>query len=746
MQFTGFRATIVGNGLTAWNLLKQNSERQLEILKKSPTIQRDVEYFKENIAEADSAEELVEDPRLLRTALAAYGLEEEFSKKAYIRKILESDLGDQNSFANRTGDPRWREFARSMIKPQAEIPSVFQTGFPSRIAASYLEASLPKAGVKPEAITQHNELSAAFRTTMKTIKSSFDLVNNKDAMRFIAQTYDIDIALVTKEDSQKYLTAVNEDNVPEEWRQARAALQLFDKGKPNDGAGAERVIRDRVSALINNAKEPYDALSETLSSAQVSDLRGQETAFRSAMAGITNVDQFLANADALAYVKAAFDQTDTTVTNAQIKTWLTATDPATVPKDWQAARSALPFKNSANTGQAITPEVIEKIVDQRLKTEVKSAKAAPEIVKNELQKYKTFGVVTAQAQSFELFKTAMRGVDDAFEAVNTPAVLNQIKFTYGLTFDRSTKEQVETYLTAVDKSKMTPAQLTASADLIDLSQVPAEWREAREKLSFFDETLTGRSQDIAHDSDRVLRKIERDYYETYLNSDRNFKGFNDPESKAQFIEKRLEQVLSVSDLTADRPLLRELGKMYNIDLANKSGYELKKIIEGDAPRPKEGNAEGWRKFTDDFTFSVKSSLQTGDEGFADKTLEDFYKNVFSQAVGEQDETLRLALNFENRVAKLASFENVDNFGWFTVMGEPPLRAVFEAAFNLPSSFGGLELDFQREILEKRAESFTGSSKLSSFKDPEHMRKFIQVYLTQSQIASSPAANAAALFG
>jgi len=75
-------------------------------------IQREVDYYKENIKNIKSVEDFFGDSRLVRFALSAYDLESEALNKGKIRKILESDLSDQNSLANRFQDPRFQEMAK----------------------------------------------------------------------------------------------------------------------------------------------------------------------------------------------------------------------------------------------------------------------------------------------------------------------------------------------------------------------------------------------------------------------------------------------------------------------------------------------------------------------------------------------------------------------------------------------------------------------------------------------------------
>lgn len=77
-------------------------------------IQREEEYFKSNIKTIKSVDDFFNDKRLLRFTLAAYDLESEVTNIGKIRKILESDLTDPDSLANRFEDTRFKQLAADL--------------------------------------------------------------------------------------------------------------------------------------------------------------------------------------------------------------------------------------------------------------------------------------------------------------------------------------------------------------------------------------------------------------------------------------------------------------------------------------------------------------------------------------------------------------------------------------------------------------------------------------------------------
>lgn len=124
---------------------------------------------------------------------------------------------------------------------------------------------------------------------------------------------------------------------------------------------------------------------------------------------------------------------------------------------------------------------------------------------------------------------------------------------------------------------------------------------------------------------------------------------------------------------------------------------------------------------------------TGADGFAERITALYEERAFEAAVGEQHPSLRLALNLERELTELAGRDASERTKWFTVMGTPPLRKVFETAFGLPTAFGTLDVDQQLTTFQDRAEALFGSPDVSRFADPEARGELTRRFLALSQL-------------
>ena len=85
----------------------------LDRVAERPIVAREAAYYKENIGNVKTVDEFLGDYRLYSYAMKAHGLEDMTYAKAFMRKVLESDLKDSNSFASRLTDERYRNFAEA---------------------------------------------------------------------------------------------------------------------------------------------------------------------------------------------------------------------------------------------------------------------------------------------------------------------------------------------------------------------------------------------------------------------------------------------------------------------------------------------------------------------------------------------------------------------------------------------------------------------------------------------------------
>ncbi len=205
-----------------------------------------------------------------------------------------------------------------------------------------------------------------------------------------------------------------------------------------------------------------------------------------------------------------------------------------------------------------------------------------------------------------------------------------------------------------------------------------------------------------------------------------------------YFSKQISSIQSAEELVADRRLLRvALGAFGLQDDINSKAF-IQKVLEGgtDDPRSLANRLadDRYTEFARAFGFGNITGAETSKSDFAQKIVERFSASQFEVAVGDQDESMRLALNAKRELADIASRNSTEDTKWFLVLGTPPLRAVFEKALALPTSFGQIDIEKQLETIKDLSSRRLGIESINDFKNEETTERFVERFLLQAQIA------------
>mgnify|MGYP005853489189 CR=1 FL=1 len=207
-----------------------------------------------------------------------------------------------------------------------------------------------------------------------------------------------------------------------------------------------------------------------------------------------------------------------------------------------------------------------------------------------------------------------------------------------------------------------------------------------------------------------------------------------------YFREKIGSVTTAEQLVNDPRLLRVALGAFGLDADIGNKFFIRKILEGGTLKPdslanKLANKQ-YAKLASTFGFGNFSTPSTKLSDFAEKILTPFKNQQFAVAVGNQNEDMRFALNIEQELPALAKSSASPLAQWYTVLGNPPMRRVFERAFGLPVSFGAIDLDKQVETLQNRVRSAFGSSDLAQFSDPKKVDKLVRQFLVRSELAEN----------
>jgi len=235
--------------------------------------------------------------------------------------------------------------------------------------------------------------------------------------------------------------------------------------------------------------------------------------------------------------------------------------------------------------------------------------------------------------------------------------------------------------------------------------------------------------------------------------DRQFATFSqDPVLKrdSEYFAENISSIKTAEDLVSDRRLLRVALGAFGLEGDINNRYFVQKILsDGTSADDALANRladERYKDFSDAFGFGPNSFPKTVIPSNMEAIADRFKAQSFEIAVGEQDNDMRLALNIQRELKDLATSDMSDDAKWFTVMGNPPMRQVFETALGLPSATGQLDIDQQLGIFKDKAAANFGSSGFSVFSTEDGIEDLTTRFLARSQLSQfgssfSPASTA-----
>src|SRR5690606_18213349 len=113
---------------------------------------------------------------------------------------------------------------------------------------------------------------------------------------------------------------------------------------------------------------------------------------------------------------------------------------------------------------------------------------------------------------------------------------------------------------------------------------------------------------------------------------------------------------------------------------------------------------------------------------------------FESRIGQSDQTLRLALNARREIARIAEAGRSDRANWYELLSNPPLRQVFQGAFNFGPHIGALDVDRQVEEFTSAARRVLGTDSFTDISRKETTERLLRTYLARSQTGDSFAVN------
>lgn len=716
-----------------YNLIARDMKLSLKRVSEQTIVARDSQYYKENIGKVASVDEFLDDFRLYSYAMRAFGLGEMIDSVAFMRKVLESDLSDENSFANKLSDERYREFAIAY-------------SFGGGTAVTQTEAQLDQliglynTGIANLGETQKEE-TRYYNVMIDKVTSVDQLLNNDRLRAYVFTAFGIDESTYSRQTIRNILSSNSDD--PDSYENTVLSPRLSElqaakadaqaRLQESDVTAAER---QELQAKIITYNNSIATVSKYLTMAAAFDFNADGTVaagtaqtaenkqttnelyissssrvtpqaallnkayFEATIANITTVDDLVADARLYDYIRTAFDLTGVTIVPATIKNILTSDpdDPGSYintigggDENYIALANAFKFQEDGTLAVGDTAQTVAQttLTSNRYMTRYND--------KDDL----------ADEKAISAYKTAVADLTSVDDFVDTASIYDLALKAVGLDPDKESARTIKRVLTSKladprsfvyslkDERYLTLAQLFNFTTQGEIG-VPALAQSEMQIQETAKSYIVNKSR-FGSEDDKTAAEEESDYYTA-----------------------EVAKLSSLDDFLADTRLVSFALEANGIDPDSVTVDVLRQIFTSDLDDPEsvinqQANSASYVSLVTSFNFDSDGNLQRQEkdaivtrQGFYE-TLDQYLHQTLEEQSGVDNPGVRLALYFERKAGSLVDA--------YDLLADDALAEVFRTVFGLPDEFSSMDIDQQAKFVDKNLD-------LEKLSDPAELKKLL----------------------
>lgn len=707
-----------------FDLVNRDLGRSLKQISRQQVVVNDTKYYQENIGKVQNVDEFLDDYRLYSYAMKAHGLEEMIYAKAFMKQVLESDLGDDNSFANRLTDDRYKNIAAAFGfgSSSTEGATAQSSGQMERLLDTYDQTIVARNNQTEEGVRYFK----AMMETAGKVKSVDEFLQNERLRQFVFDAYGLDgeyydykairgVLVSDPDDPQSPYQQAYGGRTDAYSKAMKALAEVFDFNAdgtvPQEGALRPEKLDTVIEAYFS--KQTHLTHAEAVFNQEI---------FEETIAGVTDIDALLSDKRMIDYIKVAFNLNKVTVVSATIRNVLTSDpdDPNnyinTFGKENEAAfrllRKAFNFNSDGTVvaGEAQTGAQTERTRSQYMsrwddKQDEQHAK--------DIRFYKLEIPAIKKLNDF-LHKDAKTSYEFALEAVGIdPDSISKFKVKKALTSDLS---DPGSYIYQLKDERL--LKLAKFFNFNEKGEVTTQ------VMAQSNTAITNTAKDYILRQTRFLEGPELEAARAKADED------------ARYYTGTMRKIETRDQLLEDRKLLDILLISRGIDPETITNDFLKQAFHSDLDDPESFvNIQADKRFAQivgAFNFDAKGdidrssagSVQNGGEIAA--TTENYVQQLLETQQGEENPGVRLALYFQRMADTITDP--------YVILGDEALMEFFRITFQLPAEIGGMAVDAQAKLVENKLN-------LEDLGDPEKLRKLIErftvMYDLENGFANTP---------
>ncbi|PDT12287.1 flagellar protein [Rhizobium sp. J15] len=692
----------------------RNLNASLSSVASQATVARDSAYYRENIDKVTTVDEFMSDYKLYSYAMKAYGLEDMTYAKAFMKKVLESDLSDSSSFANSLSDSRYAEFAAAF-----KFGGETKTAQSDAQRDSLLDAYEESFDTEAENIEDETEY---FEENISSVTSVDELLSSSRLKNYVLTAFGLstdytstsflkDVLTSDLDDTDSFVNQLDDD----------VYLSLAKAFNFNeDGSVDGEVMSEDQLSLVTSG---YAVAASTIASTETGE--AYDTYFAAQIGNITSVDQLMSDDKLVSYLRTAYGLSDDDPDN-YISAALKNADVAEAI-GLSELHEAFNFDEEGALADGDTAQTSEQTAATTAAfDENYQALIANTDTEDAVDNYTTR---IASVTSIDDFLVS-NADDDDDDNDDLPELWEMALRAYGLDSTEVSKSEVRKIL------ESDPSDAKSYVNSLDDDRLVA----FRKAFNFDSEgdvsvPLQAMSESVVDDYAAYYKQNKI----RYLEGEELTEATDAADEEITYFRDQMATITSASEFLADDRLVAfaleakgldpeevtsdELEKMFASDLDDEDSY-VNKLDDS-----RFAELVGAFNFDQDGNISADPTGTVQQRGDVLETVDAYVRLTLEDDQGDSNTGVRLALYFERKAPEISSA--------YDILGDSALFEFFTTSFNLSSYVSNMDVDKQAEMIE----NFIDIEDLS---DPDKVDNLIKRFTAMYDMANGTGTTSTAL--
>lgn len=680
--------------LTTLSLVNKDLKRSLDQVAKQSAVKRELDYYTRTIGSIRSVDDFMTDSRVYNFALKSFGLEDMAYAKGFIRKVLESDLTDLSSFANRLSDRKYRDLAAAFNFNSSKADAQTDRQEEELIGLykqSYANEQSSAAGE-----------SSYYSAQIDRVTSVDAFLSNERLRDFALRSFGIDGTYLSRSFLRSVLLSDTDD--PENFAnqtgrsafvELAAAFNFATDGSLSSSTAQSSSQKDSVLDRYNTSVPSF----VTKEGAAYNKRYYEET-----IGTVRSIGEIASDKRLMAYLTTAYGL-NANLSGTELR--LILSSDVSKPNSYARIVGAEDMVRDFNfapgghledgllvqdpSGVAKTSARYDARYDTVRKQTVEDAAANFSRRMQDVDSLRDFLLsnkgdnIRKNDKLPELYQIALRAFGIASNEVTTTE-LKKILTSDPYDPQSYVGKLKDDRFIALAKSFNFDAKGDASAPVTAVTEVQiTRW------ISDY------RSRTTASLKGAELEKAKREI-----------------KTEAEYFSSKMTNITTVADFTGNARLVSFVAKSAGIDPKSLTADILRKAFASDQTNAKSYiNTDAdprLRSIVSAFTFDETGKITRRDASTSSDAnrIKDLYLHqTLEQKQGETNDGVRLALYFQRKAPDITSI--------YTILGDRALFEVITTAFSLPSQISSMDVDRQAAMLSRfvKVEDLQNSAKLQS---------------------------------